>query len=71
MMDTSQTYPSLFAQMVDKLRSKSEEELKWLYLKLFSSDLKKEWEEITKEAGFSNITEEDIINIIRQKRQLK
>jgi hypothetical protein len=34
-MDTIQPTPSAFAQLVDKLRNKSEEELNMLYLKFF------------------------------------
>lgn len=52
--------PSTFAQMVDLLRTKSEEELKLLYLKLSSAELAQEWKEITSEADFKNATEEDI-----------
>lgn len=70
-MDTLQPYPSLFAHMVDKLRTKNEAELKSLYLKFFASDLKKEWEDITKNTILSNTSEEDIIKAIQQKRQSK
>lgn len=60
--------PSTFAQMVDLLRTKSEEELKMLYLKLFSSDLNQEWKAITSESNFKGTTEEDIISAIQKKR---
>ena len=60
--------PYLFAQMVDKLRNKSEEELKILYLKFFASDLKEEWQSITTTADFGNATEEDIVKAIRKNR---
>ena len=59
---------STFAQMVDLLRTKSEEELKLLYLRLFSADLNGEWKEITSEANFKNATEEDIIKAIQKNR---
>ncbi len=70
-MDASQPSPSLFAQMVDKLRSKSEAELKMLYLKIFATEVKNEWQEVTDEADFKNATEEDIIKAIQQKRHIK
>lgn len=60
--------PSAFAQLVDLLRTKSEEELKLLYVKLFSDKLNEEWKEITDEADFKNASEEDIIRAIQQKR---
>lgn len=60
--------PSLFAQMVDKLRDKTEEELKMLYLKFFSSELADEWKMTTTEADFRNATEEDIIKAIQKAR---
>lgn len=60
--------PSAFAQLVDLLRTKSEEELKLLYLKLFSDGLNEEWKKITSEADFKNATEEDIIKAIQKNR---
>ena len=67
-MQVDQQWPSAFAQMVDRLRNKSEAELKMLYLKFFANDLKDEWQGITKEADFRNATEEDIIKPIQQNR---
>ena len=67
-MDASQSYPSLFAQIVDKLRLKSDEELKALYLNFFGPDLKSEWKNITENSDFKDVTEEDIIKAIQQKR---
>ncbi len=66
-METIQQ-PSLFAQMVDKLRNKSDEELKILYLNFFASDLKEEWQSITTTADFGNATEEDIVKAIQKNR---
>ena len=69
MMETThQQWPSAFAQMVDKLRNKSDAELKMLYLKFFVNDLKEEWQNITKEADFSNASKEDIIKAIQKNR---
>lgn len=68
-MDTIQeSSPSIFAQMIDKLRNKSEEELKILYLKFFSSELNEEWKEITNEANLANVTDEGIIKAIQKNR---
>lgn len=60
--------PSVFAQLVDNLRSKSEAELKMLYLQLSANDLEKEWKNITADADFTNTTEEDIIKAVQKKR---
>lgn len=57
---------STFAQIVDKLRDKNEEELKISYLKFFSNELIKEWENLTENADFSNTSEEDIIKAIQK-----
>ncbi len=63
-----QSSPSAFAQIVDKLRNKSDEELKMLYLKFFANELNKEWEKITEEANFGGSTEDDIVKAIQKKR---
>ena len=63
-----QSSPSVFAQIVDALKDKPEEELKLLYQRLFSTEIKKEWESITSEATFNNASEEDIIKAIQQNR---
>lgn len=65
---TPHQWPSAFAQMVDKLRNKSEAEIKILYLKFFGNELKEEWQNITKEADFSNATAKDIIKAIQKNR---
>jgi len=59
---------STFAQIVDKLRNKSEEELKLLNLKFFSNELNDEWETITRESDFKSATEEDIVKAIQKNR---
>ncbi len=59
---------STFAQIVDKLRNKNEEELKLLYLKFFSNELISAWENLTKDADFTNASEEDIIKAIQKNR---
>ena len=63
-----QQQPSTFAQMVDELRTKSEEELKLLYLRFFSHGLANEWNSITSCADFKDATEEDIIKAIQKNR---
>jgi len=60
--------PSMFAQMVDGLRNKSEEELKLLYLRFFASELSDEWKTITSSAGFKDATEESVIKAIQKNR---
>lgn len=60
--------PSTFAQIIDKLRDKSEEELKQLYLQLSTSDLIDEWKNLTENAVFGNAAEEDIVKAIQKKR---
>ena len=59
---------STFAQIVDKLRNKNEEELKLLYLKFFSNELITEWENLTMDSDFTNVSEEDIIKAIQKNR---
>ena len=63
-----QAQASTFAQMVDQLRTKSEAELKMLYLQFFKNDLSREWNQITESANFKNVTEEDIIKAIQMNR---
>jgi hypothetical protein len=60
--------PSAFAQMVDKLRDKSEEELKMLYVRFFSDELIDEWKNITGDADFKNISEDEIVKAIQKNR---
>jgi N6-adenosine-specific RNA methylase IME4 len=64
----SQEQPSTFARMVDKLRNKSEAELKMLYVQFFGNELKDEWKSITNDADFKNASEEDIIKAIQKNR---
>ncbi len=59
---------SAFSQLVDKLRYKSEEELKMLYVKFFSGELTEEWKEIANEADFKNASDEEIIRAIQKQR---
>ena len=60
--------PSPFAQLVDRLRDKSEAELKMLYLQFFKTELADEWAAITEPADFSGVSEEEIIKRIQQTR---
>lgn len=66
-----QPSPSTFAQMVDKLRNKSEEELKMLYIKFFENELSDEWKSITQNGDFKNADEEEIIKAIQKNRYKK
>lgn len=65
---TIEPAPSLFAQMVDELRNKSEAELKMLYVRFFQEELKEEWKTITQNINFKNSSEEDIVKAIQQNR---
>ena len=68
MESVQQSIPSTFAQMIDKLRNKSEEELKMLYIKFFSNDLINEWKNITADANFKNAAEDEIVKAIQKNR---
>lgn len=68
MESIQETLPSTFAQMIDKLRNKSEEELKMLYLRFFSDDLINEWENITADADFKNADDDEIVKVIQKNR---
>ena len=59
---------SLFAQMVDKLREKTDEELKMLYIKFFQNDLSEEWKNITNDIEIGKATDEDISKAIERNR---
>ena len=54
----------LYKQIVNSLKTKSEEELKLLYINLFADELQKEWETITQKANFGSITEKELISTI-------
>lgn len=64
----NESQPSAFTQLVDKLRTKSEAELKMLYLRFFQKELLSEWKTITKEANLKNVSEDDIIKAIQKNR---
>ena len=62
---------STFAKMVDKLRNKSEEELKMLYTKFFSDELIDEWKNITQNADFKVSNDDEIIKSVKKNRYKK
>lgn len=64
----TQTDISTFAQIVDKLRNKTEAELKLLYVQLFANEIEKEFEDITKTANFQTVTDDDIVKAIQKSR---
>jgi hypothetical protein len=68
-MSITTTEISTFAQIVDKLRTKNEAELKLLYIKLFADELAKEWKAITKNAKMKNVSDEAIVKAVRKVRQ--
>lgn len=55
---------SAFAEMVDRLRFRSEEELKHLYLLFFEMELEAEWVDITQNAKMDDVSENIIIATI-------
>ena len=59
----------LYKQIVNSLKTKSEEELKLLYINLFADDLQKEWETITQKANFGSITEKELISAISKTKR--
>ena len=59
---------STFAKMVDKLRNKSEEELKMLYTKFFSNELIDEWKNIAHNADFNGSNDDEIIKSVQKNR---
>ncbi|MDQ6610374.1 MAG: hypothetical protein M3Y85_11195 [Bacteroidota bacterium] len=58
----------MFAQMVDGLRNKSDEELKLLYLRFFATDFANEWKIITASVDFNNATDDEIVKAIQKNR---
>jgi hypothetical protein len=56
----------LYKQIVNSLKTKSEEELKLLYLNFFAEDLQKEWATITEKANFGSITEKELIQLMKK-----
>lgn len=59
---------STFALIVDKLRTMDEAELKLAWLRLFKNELSKEWEKITTQIDFSNVSDEEIVAAIQSNR---
>lgn len=70
-MITEEKSVSTFALIVDKLRMMDEAELKLAYVKLFKNELAKEWEEITKESDFGDVTDEEIVMAVQKNRNEK
>lgn len=60
-MTSSGETPSTFALMVDKLRMMNEAELNLAYIQLFRDELAKEWEDITSQGSYGEISDEEII----------
>lgn len=68
-IETTQVPPiSAFVKMVDKLRTKSEDELKMLCIKLFSGELLDGWKDITADINSDNMNDEKIITAIQRNR---
>jgi len=67
----TENIPSTFALLVAKLKDKSEEDLKLLYINLFSKEIADEWFSITENSNFENVSEEDIVEVIMKNRYSK
>ena len=67
-MIATQEKVSTFAQIVDKMRTMNEAELKLLYLQVCKDELIKEGEEITSQMNFENVTDDEIVKAIQKKR---
>lgn len=67
-MELTQEPVSAFAQIVDKLRTKTDTELKMLYMQFIKVDFIAEWQKIASEADFSQVTDEEIVAAIESKR---
>lgn len=67
-MTTTQETVSTFARIVDKMRTMDEAELKLLYIQVFKDELINEWKEATAEMNFKDVTDEDIVKAIQNKR---
>jgi hypothetical protein len=65
-MITPSQQPSAFAQMVYKLRDKSDEGIKLLYINFFATELNNKRENISATAS-----KDDIVKAIQQKRYSK
>lgn len=59
-MDTTETLSPTLESIVEKLKGKSEEELKLLYIRLFADDIAKEIEEITSNSRLSKIKDAEL-----------
>ena len=46
-------HESIFTEIIDKLKTKSEQDLKFIYTRLFFEELAKERESVTNDANFS------------------
>lgn len=64
----TENYPSAFAQLIDKLKDRSELELKLLYNRLQKDELIGEWKAITSESNFDSCSDEDIVKAIQANR---
>jgi len=67
----TENIPSTFALLFAKLKDKGEEDLKLLYINLFSKEIADEWFSITENSNFENVSEEDIVEVIMKNRYSK
>jgi len=59
---------STFARLVDRLRFKSEDELKLLYLELFGNEIGDAWEKATQGGNLEKVTDDEVVKAVQKKR---
>lgn len=67
-MEAVETLSPVMESIVEKLKGKSEEELKLLYIRLFADEIAREIQEITENTPFSKVSDEEIIDAVMQHR---
>lgn len=64
----AETLTPVKESIVEKLKGKSEEEFKLLYIRLFADDIAKEWAEVTSGTAFNNVSDDEIIEAVMKER---
>jgi hypothetical protein len=67
-MEAVETLSPVMESIVEKLKGKSEEELKLLYIRLFADEIEKEWEEVTSGTPINSVSDEDIVEAVMKGR---
>lgn len=64
----AETLTPVMESIVEKLKGKSEEELKLIYIRLFADDIAKEWAEVTSGTALNNVSDDEIIEAVMKSR---